>query len=71
MSICNLGVMATEYVRDSPVLTSISVGHTETEVIVIENIYSKHHIGNTLSIKLRQKAGSELPWVSFVQGSPS
>ena len=37
----------------------------------IDNIYSKHYIGNTLDIKMRQKAGSELPWASIIQGNPT
>ena len=71
MSICNLGVMGTEYVRENYVLTSISLGQAETEVIAVENIYSKFTIGNTLDINLRQKAGTELFWVTLEQGNPT
>ena len=36
MSICNLGVMGTEYVRVNSVLSSISVEQTESEVFVVD-----------------------------------
>ena len=53
MSICNIGVMGTEYVRDNSVPTRISVWRAATEVIAVENIYSKLPIGNVLDINLR------------------
>ena len=53
MSICNLGVMATEYVRDMPVPTSTDVTQGDTNTLSVENIYSLHTIGNPLDIKLR------------------
>ena len=71
MSICNLGVMGTEYVRIGSVPTSISVEQTENELIAVNQIYSKLTIGNTLDINLRQKAGTEFIWVTLIQGSPS
>ena len=63
--------MGTVYVRDKSVPTSISLEQAESEVIFVDNVYSKLTIGNVLDINLRQKAGSELPWVSLEQGSPS
>jgi len=53
MSICNLGVMFTEYVRDMPVPENIEVTQGDTNTLSVENIYSLHTIGNTLDIKLR------------------
>ena len=53
MSIYNLGVMATEYVRDTAVLTNTTVTRGDTNTLSVENIYSLHFIGNTLSIHLR------------------
>ena len=38
---------------------------------MIDNIYPMHLIGNTLDIKMRQKVGSELPWVTLEQGNPT
>ena len=53
MSICNLGVMGTEYVRDTAVPSWITVMQGDTSILSVENIYSKHIIGNTLGIYLR------------------
>ena len=71
MSICNLGVMATEYVRDIILPTSISIEQKESRNILVDQIYSKWTIGNELDIILRQKEGNEIPWVTIEQGSPS
>ena len=53
MSICNLGVMATEYVRDIALPTSTEVTQGDTNTLSVDKIYSLHTIGNTLDIKLR------------------
>ena len=71
MSICNLGVMGTQYARGHSIPSNISVGQAETQVIAVENITSKFTIGNVLDINLRQKAGTELLWVSIEQGNPT
>ena len=71
MSLCNIGIMGTKYVRtigsyqapDSLVYISTeSAPSTKISHIVADSSYS---ISNTLEITLRQKVGSELPFVSF------
>ena len=72
MSICNLGVMFTEYVRDMPIPTSTEVTQGDSFTLSVENIYSKHTIGNILYIHLREKSGAAaLGWFTFTQGSPT
>jgi len=58
-------------VRDTPVPASLAVNQAEEQSISVQNIYSAYPIGNTLDVKLRQKPGTELPWVTITQGSPS
>ena len=66
MSICSLGAMGTEYVRDTPVPTNITIVEGSDDVIIIEKIYSKFDIGNILDIKLRHPIDDRtLRWVSF------
>ena len=63
--------MFTEYVRDTAVPSWTTVTQGDTSILSVENIYSKHTIGNTLNIHLREKEGVELGWVRFEQGSPT
>ena len=66
MTICSLGIMGVEYVRATPLLTTVEVNQdSEPVVLTIENIYAAQTIGNTLSIQIRQKPGSELSEVKI------
>ena len=66
MSICSLGAMGTEYIRDTPPISAITITEGSDETIKIEKIYSKLYIGNILDIKHRQSPAHEkLSWVSF------
>ena len=69
MSICSLGVMGAEYVRDQILPDIVDV--VGDEDITIDNIYAAQTIGNTLDIHLRQKTGFQLPWVTFTQSNPT
>ena len=65
MPICSLGVMGTEYVRNSEIPSSLELGKDETKTLDVEKIYSVHTIGNELDIILRQAAKEELSWVAI------
>ena len=69
MSICDLGVFGTRYIRDTPAPETLSLVLGDVKSILIESIYSELPIGNTLDIKLRQKAGNELDSVTFEEVS--
>ena len=71
MSICSLGVMGTEYVRDKKPPTTIQLNYMEAYTLSVENIYSKETIGNVLDIQQEQASGSTLSWVTIIQGSPT
>ena len=61
--------MGTEYVRNSELPAVIEVNYGEVKTISVDHIFSKHFIGNSLSIKLRQKVNSVLAWVTLIQGN--
>ena len=63
--------MGTRYLRNSPVSESITVTHQSSETFLVEHIYSEETIGNVLAINLRQKIGTELSFVTFVNGQDS
>ena len=50
MSICNLGVMGTEYVRLVAVPAETVAEQGDTITLSVENIYPLHAIGNVLDI---------------------
>ena len=53
ISICNVGIYGTFYVRDQALPSNVIVRLTETYTLKIDHIYSRLTIGNTLNIKLR------------------
>ena len=63
MTLCQLGIMGTKYVRATAVPTTQTMQENSTASLSIDKITSFYDIGNVLDIKLRQSAGSELPWV--------
>ena len=71
MTICTFAVFGTQYERNSTVPASLEIAAGDAKTLVIEPIYAKFEIGNKLDIHLRQKAGSELFWVTILQGSPT
>ena len=71
MSICSIGVMGTEYMRDNEPPTTILVNYMETYTLNVENIKSKETIGNVLDIHQEQVSSPTLTWVTITQGSPT
>ena len=68
-SICNLSIMGTKYVRDTPIPTALTVEIGETKDLSVEHIYAEIPIANELAINLRQKVGSELSFVALTEAS--
>ena len=52
MSLCNLGVMGTKYVRSAAIRDSVKIKRGEPFTLVVENIAAHHDyaIGNELNI---------------------
>ena len=71
MSLCNVGIMGTKYIRNTPPPSNLEITKGAMQTLTVEKIIVKtgFEIGNTLSIKLRQKVGSELPWVTITPGT--
>lgn len=67
MSICQLGIMGTKYLRDTeePLQEAVELFQGETWQVEVAHIYSAYTIANTLAIDLRQAAGS--PQLDFVE----
>lgn len=66
MSLCSLGVMGTEYVHTVPPPTEITIEEGSITTLNIPHITSALTIGNTLDINIRQRSGTELDFVSFI-----
>ena len=56
ISLCQLGIMGTEYVRSQAPPTEVELAEKSTKVITIVHITSALSIGNTLQINLRQQS---------------
>jgi len=67
INLCHLSVFGTIYVRTVPVPLTIEVLIMRITTLDVEKISARSDfaIGNTLNIMLRQKAGTELSWVTF------
>ena len=67
--ICSLATFGTKYVRSAgrTVPDSIETQQDATTELEIEHIYSAVQIGNILDIKMRQKPGTELIWITLDQ----
>ena len=66
MTICQLGIFGTEYVRANSIPTQIKLlpYDTSSPVLQIDHITSSYTIGNTLNIKVRVRNGASFPWVA-------
>ena len=53
MSLCQLGIMGTEYVRTEALPSEIMIEQGSTKTIEIPHITSALTIGNTLQINMR------------------
>ena len=65
ISICSLGVLGTRYEREIALPTTLQGTVGNTYEILIAPILSVYTIGNVLDVKVRQKPGSELSWVTI------
>ena len=52
-SICNLGIMGTRYVRDTPIATELTLQMGETITLSVEDIYAEIPIANDIVPRLR------------------
>ena len=71
MSLCHLGLFGALYKRTTPVPSSLEVLIGSPATLDVEKITADATtpITNTLDITLRQKAGTELSWITFTQDS--
>lgn len=67
VSICNLGIMGTKYVRDTPVPTQLTIDLYDTVPVSVsvQDFYAEIPIANTINPQVRQAIGAELDWVSI------
>lgn len=70
ITLCHVAVMGSEYIRVGSLPDSIFMYTGDTQTLTLDAITSKYTIGNTLDIRLRQKAGEERSFVSITQGDP-
>lgn len=61
--------MGTRFIRDKQP-PQILVLDNAAITLEVEDIRSEFIIGNALKIKLQQKSGSELDWVTITEGNP-
>ena len=66
--VCDFAVMGTRYIRTTPLTDLVEVDTDSSATLEVENIFSEEDIGNILDIQLRQKGGSELPFVTLGPG---
>ena len=71
VSVCDLAVMGTAYIRDEPLTDTAEVTIGSTTSLTVPHVYAEDTIGNTLAIDLRLSATSELTSVTFVNGATS
>ena len=69
MSLCSVGIMGTQYVRDQNLSQTIEIEKDSLTSLTISNIYSAISIGNQLNINLRQPADKELQFVTLTEQS--
>ena len=50
IALCHVAAMGTEYIRDGYLTDSIYMYTGDTETLILNAIYSKYTIGNTLDI---------------------
>ena len=66
--ICSLGAFGSIYEHESPVPTSVALRQgQQAPAMTLDHVKSRLdvQVTNVLDINLRQKAGSELPWVTI------
>ena len=71
ISICTIAVSGTRYIRDTTLASIIVVKAGDSSVFTVPHVHAEDVIGNKLVIGLRQKTGSELPFLAFTIGTSS
>ena len=71
LSICNIAVFGTRYIREAPLTTTVEVKTDSYSVIDVPHVYAEDVIADQLAINIRQKAKSELNFVTFTNGASS
>ena len=69
--LCSFGAFGTIYEHASPVITTLAIQqNVQTPSLTIDHITSRSSVTvtNVININLRQKVGSELSWVTIVNG---
>ena len=65
VTICDIAVIGTRYIRVNEVPTSVQVQVDGTQTLYAEHVYSEETIGNTIAIDMRQRIGDELAFVTL------
>ena len=71
LSICSVGVFGTRYIRKELIKNTFNILTDAQSVIKVPHVFAEDVIGDKLAIDLRQKVGSELPFISFRNGIDS
>jgi hypothetical protein len=70
LSICNIAVFGTRYIRATDPPSSITLD-TCSKTLTVSHVYAEDVIADTLEINLKQKTGFELSWVNIINSSRS
>ena len=71
VALCSIAVFGTCYIRDESLTDIIEIQTGNQSVLSVQHVHSEETIGNQLVIDLRQSAGADLPFVTFVNGATS
>ena len=71
VSICTVAVFGTSYIRIETLTDTIVIQAGDQSVLSVPHVFAEDVIGDQLAIELRQKAGSEIPFVSFINFASS
>ena len=71
VSICSIVVFGTRYIRKEPLPEIVDVQTSNPSVLIVPHVYAENFIADKLVINLRQKAGSELRFVTLINGATS
>ena len=63
LSLCSIGVFGTIYIRKELITTTFNILTDTQSVIKVPHVFAEDFIGDKLAIDLRQKVGSELPFI--------
>ena len=65
VTLCDLAVIGTKYIRDEALPASIEVQADSSVVLIVPHVYAADTIGNVLDIDLRLSGDSEFTSVEF------